>query len=698
VKLIIYSFLAIILSILLPNLASAQDTTYQKGLYKIFGGYSIYWHNPDFKRMPGVPNCCPQFNKEESGNGYYFGVAYELPLKNDFYIGLRTSYDYFDGDFQVDEPTTVRIGNEAVNGFYTHYMSTKFSMINFEPYLKYKISGDFNLFGGGFIAPYISKEYSQYEKIKSPKNGVFTGTGTNIRNKTSGDIVTSSSAVYTGLNIGISYDLPLNSDKSLILSPEIYYNFGLTDLIDSGSWKANNLKFGFSIAYSPRPKEIIPVKNYTIFKIDTITVSKSDYQYDTFVKGKQDTITIKEDLKVRIVNNTIISRKDTLFLKKIFIVNIQTSVPKINIKTKLVTQAFQNLDVVFFDRNSDKLQSNYNLISSSSQFDIERLEPIPIKLHNDILNIIGYKLTKYPDSKITLKGFIDSVTETGNTALAYSRAKTIRKYFNDVWKIDSNRISIKYDKNCYPALKTITQNDSGYAENRRVQILSSNPDILAPLKRENFEEIVDISPREFKIGTKGTDKKGINQWHIIGKQANTEVFNFSGNQLPDELNNAISDNLAIKLNSKIPIDVQFSVIAENGSRAFAQDSISIIKDTSDIKVSRLALILFEIASDQIPVCSEKEIKNFLKELKPSSELKITGYSDILGTEEFNKNLSKSRANKTSELIKRLAPNAKIISINGVGSDEFPPGINSYNTAAERFFSRTVLIEIIDRIK
>ena len=694
-------FLCTLLAVFSFNLVFSQsnrDSTNSNPYYKLFGGYSVYFHNPDFKRLPGVPNCCPQFNKSTEGKGYYFGVGFELPLKYSLFIGIRASYNYFDADFQVDEPTTVRIGNNAVNGFFTHFMNTKFTLLNFEPYFKYNLFGNFNLTAGGFIAPYLSKKYSQYETIKSPKNGVFNETGLDTRNVRSGSIVTSVTAVYSGINFGVNYDLPLNSDKSLILSPEIYFNIGLTDLIDSAKWKANNLKFGLAISYTPKPKIIIPIENITTFKIDTLTIDKSDYQYDTFVSGRQDTSKTVENLDIRIINNTIISRTDTVFHKKVYTVNIQTSVPKINIKTKLVTQAFQNLDVVFFDQNSDHIQSNYNLLKSSSEFDIERLEPIPMKLHNDILNIIGFKLNKYPNSKISLKGFIDSTTETGNTAIAYSRAKTIRKYLNEIWDIDTNRISIVYDKNCYPALRTITQNESGYSENRRVQILSPNPEILSPLKRENFEEIVDISPRDFKVSTKGSDKKGISQWNIIGKQGNIEVLNYSGTQLPDELNNTISDSLARKLNSTMPINVQFSVIADNGSRAFAQDDITIIKDTSDIKVSRLALILFDVASDQIPKSSDKEIQNFLKELKPTSELKITGYSDILGTEEFNKNLSNSRANKTAELIKRFNSNAKIISVKGVGSDEFPPGINSYNTAAERFFSRTVLIEIIDRIR
>lgn len=675
-----------------------KDTTIQLGSYKLFGGLSMYQHSPDFLRMPGVPNCCPQFNKKESGSGYYFGIAYELPLQYNFYIGLRASYDHFKADLQVDEPTTVRVGNQAVDGTFTHFMSTSFSMINFEPYLKYKFWGDFNVIGGGFIAPFVEKTYSQYEKVSSPSNGVFDDTKTNVRNKNSGDIKTTTTSVYAGLNFGISYDLPLSSDNSWKLSPEIIYNIGLTDLIDSATWKANNLKMGFSLSYSPKPKPEIFVEKNTIFKIDTVTIDKSEYQYDTFVSGKQDTALNVEKFDNRIVNTTIISRTDSLFRKKVYIVNIQASVPKINIKTKLVTQAFQNLDVVFFDRNSDKIQSNYNLINNKNQFDIEKLEPIPMKLHNDILNIIGYKMTINPKSKIQLKGFIDSVTEAGMTQTAYSRANTVRKYLLDIWEIDSSRIAIKYDKNCYPPLKTITQNDSGYAENRRVQIMSDSPDILAPLKRENFEEIVEISPREFNISTKGTDKKGIKEWNIIGTQGNTEVIKISGNQLPDEFKNSISDSLARKLNSSLPIDVQFSIIAENGSRAFAEDKIEIVKDTSDIKVSRLALILFDVASDQIPTASEKEIRNFLKELKPTSELKIIGYSDILGTDEFNKNLSKSRAVKASELIKKLDPKAKIISIEGVGSEVFPPGINSYNKAAERFFSRTVLIEIIDKIR
>jgi outer membrane protein OmpA-like peptidoglycan-associated protein len=661
-------------------------------------GYSIFYHKPDFYDLPGAPSCCPHYGEESKGSGAYFGLTYELSLLERLLLGLRVNFNYFNSEFNVREKTDIRIGDEIKPGFFIHNLKTDMTTLEFESYLRFYLFDNFSIWGGGFVAPFLTKSYEQYEKIESPKGAVFSDTKTKTRNQKSGNFDGSVKGIWGGLTGGVGYDLPLNKSKSWFITPEISYNLGLTDIVDSISWKANALKFGVSISYAPKPEIIPEILNKKIVKIDTITINESEYLYDTFKAGKSDTNLYVEKIDNKIINYTKINQTDTIYKKRIYTVNINPSAPTIQIKTKLVTQAFQNLDAVFFENSSNKLQSNYNMLRVSSQFDINGIEPLPINLHNNMLNIVGYRMRQYPKTTIHLKGFIDSTTENKNLALAYSRAQTIKDYLSTVWQIDSARILIKYDKNCYPALQTLTKNDSGFAENRRVQIIPDNPEILAPLKRENFEEIVEVAPREFQISTSGTDPRGINSWEIDGYQDKYLAFKFSGEKMPEKITATISDSMARSLNSSLPLDIMFVVNAANGAKAFANKTLEIKKDTSDIKVSRLALILFDVASDKIPSAAVPEIKEFLKTLKPDSKIRVLGYSDVLGGEEFNMKLSINRATAAAELIKKLHKNVNIIEAKGLGCSEFPPGINSYNTCAERFLSRTVLIEIIDKAK
>ena len=88
--------------------------------------------------------------------------------------------------------------------------------------------------------------------------------------------------IWSGLNFGFAYDLPMNTDRTFIITPEISYSLGLNDIVDSTNWKANSLSFGLSLAYSPKaePKtEILAIKS---MKIDTLIVPQSNEPLNEF--------------------------------------------------------------------------------------------------------------------------------------------------------------------------------------------------------------------------------------------------------------------------------------------------------------------------------------------------------------------------------------------------------------------------------
>ena len=136
---------------------------------------------------------------------------------------------------------------------------------------------------------------------------------------------------------------------------------------------------------------------------------------------------------------------------------------------------------------------------------------------------------------------------------------------------------------------------------------------------------------------------------------------------------------------------------DNQSETFITN-IPVRIDTSDIEIQRLSLILFGIASDRVPEHSRKNLTDFIKENYKSGEVKIFGYTDILGNPSSNKILAESRAENVAKVIKEVSPELKISEKLGIASERFPPGIFSYSTPSERFLSRTVYIEFFKKWK
>jgi outer membrane protein OmpA-like peptidoglycan-associated protein len=124
--------------------------------------------------------------------------------------------------------------------------------------------------------------------------------------------------------------------------------------------------------------------------------------------------------------------------------------------------------------------------------------------------------------------------------------------------------------------------------------------------------------------------------------------------------------------------------------------IEIVKDTLENEVQTLQLALFDVSSSRLSSDVKQSLRSFLSNLSDSAEITVSGYSDNLGDSESNKELSQVRAEAVARAIRDIAPQVQIKSIEGYGSTRYPPGMNSYTSPEERFISRTVQIEIINK--
>ena len=142
----------------------------QEPFYTRFGfvaGYGFNMHTADFRALPGVPNCCPQF-ESGSGSGPLGGVFAELPLSQSILLGIRLSYVTHDATLTQEEATTVIVGGVEQAGAFTHTVDATLSSIGIEPTLNIHIVAGLYANVGMRIGAYLTKDYSQKEEISQP--------------------------------------------------------------------------------------------------------------------------------------------------------------------------------------------------------------------------------------------------------------------------------------------------------------------------------------------------------------------------------------------------------------------------------------------------------------------------------------------------------------------------------------------------
>src|SRR5437762_3903901 len=89
-----------------PLKSPAQDTLRMR--YGVVGGLSINRHTADFRALPGVPNCCPQFSSG-SGTEPLLGGLLELPLSATSLFDIVVRYMDQSASLTEQEPVALYI-------------------------------------------------------------------------------------------------------------------------------------------------------------------------------------------------------------------------------------------------------------------------------------------------------------------------------------------------------------------------------------------------------------------------------------------------------------------------------------------------------------------------------------------------------------------------------------------------------------
>ena len=375
---------------------------------------------------------------------------------------------------------------------------------------------------------------------------------------------------------------------------------------------------------------------------------------------------------------------------------------KLTLRTRKIIDEFPMLNYVFFDSNSVDLSKKYILFQTpeeAANFDENSISK-PLEKYYHILNVIGSRLQKDQSARITLVGCnMNLGAEKNNRELSRQRAEAVANYWEKIWNVDANRIKI-IARNL-PKNPSSRKTAEGCAENRRVEILSNKLEILAPIMSEIQEVAYSPEIGEFKINVNAPE--GLDYYEITARSGEMTLMKKRFTEVKPIFNWNWLNDAGEKINGLSEIWYGLMIKDKEGAQFQSQEQkipVEILEETGgfvevkeDTVYQKFGLVLFPFNSANLDKKNSALLKKIVKVYKehPDCYIKVFGYCDDIGAEEYNMKLSQKRAKAACRILRRLGvPKGKMLcrgygEINPIFSNATPEG---------RFLNRTVQIYVL----
>jgi outer membrane protein OmpA-like peptidoglycan-associated protein len=629
------------------------------GSVGISGSYGLQSHSLNFKGLPEVPSCCPQYSGG-NGIGFSLGGVYDFSIGSFLRVDIRGAFSTIGGTFKANETKLVFDGKNSVDGLFEHTIESNIHKIDMTPSLQISIYKGLKIHTGLSAGWIIGTTYDQQERLVTPTDLLFEN-DSRTRLRSSGSISTINT-FQVGAIAQLSYDLPLNANASLVAAPEVSYTIGLSNILRDSPWKVNSLNIGMVLKYAwyKYPERIEP----TIDKIPMLP---------------------KPTVPMEITKRPVV----TGTARGVFIDNMgnPTKEQILNIKNITSTNVTALVNYVFFDDTSAVIPKRYILLNKE-QAKIFRLKDLEgtgtLPIYYTILNVIGNRMTMFPEATITLTGCTSGgETEKDKLQLAKQRADAVKNYLTEIWGIDSKRIIPKYRD--LPEFPSNIKIEDGLAENRRVEISSNSWEILDVL---SFNDTVrQISVPIIGIEAQATAESGIAQWTISASQGNNQLKKFKGtSDFPsDRLRwDLVKESHSVpKMNE--PIDLTMDITDKEGNTTVIKGEPMKITQFYDQKghIEIFSLIIFGFNVSTVNETNQRILAMIKSRITKNSIVKIIGFTDRIGAADYNQKLSDRRAKEIGKFLKLSEDNSE-----GKGGSDL---LFDNDLPEGRFYCRTVRV-------
>jgi outer membrane protein OmpA-like peptidoglycan-associated protein len=356
------------------------------------------------------------------------------------------------------------------------------------------------------------------------------------------------------------------------------------------------------------------------------------------------------------------------------------------------------LPYLFFPANGSDIPDRYRKLSQSTTggFAEEALHDSVLDVYHDLLNIVGARMRAYPEATITVTGCREPLDDAGSTgALSTARAEAVKSYLVSVWNIAPARIGTVAQ--VLPKTPSVRGVNDGREENRRAEIRSTDPRILAPITRRFTTRSID--PPAIAVVPDIQYGESIASWRAdVLSSSGAPIWRKEGSGAPGELLWSVEESAVAGSASDGKLIARLEATTTGGETISAERAIPIRREISsrryngevvrDSLVERFNMIFFDFDTPRISDFNREVVGLIRGRMRTSSSVSITGLTDRVGEPEHNDALSTERAGAVSgEIRSRIVPER--VRTEGAGErliydNDLPEG---------RMYNRTVIIEI-----
>jgi outer membrane protein OmpA-like peptidoglycan-associated protein len=665
------------------SLFSQQEKTERNIRIGMFGAGALNMHSGQFSSYDGML-VCGTF-EDGTGLAWLAGNSLEIPLNTNFSLFGRAFFHKADGDFENSPDDSPRISLDdgtLVNIITEHQLDVSLDYIQIEALGAYYLTDKIYFALGPGLAIPTHASYTQVEEIQQPL-------GVNFRNGESSRQIASANFddnPNTETSLRITAHALIGADYSisdnLYLSPEVGYIFPFTNVLSNNEWSVSTIHAGLALKYELGTPETIVIK-------EVAPAPDPDPIVDTKPEFTPNPIAI-------------------ITAKSLYKNGMVLDLPKVTVSEEINNNYVPILPYIFYGAGDSELQNRYITLNSSeiNYFDESTLEDSVLAVYYNILNIVGSRMQKNTNAKLTLTGCVEPLDDGDNlNKLASSRTQTVKDYLVNIWGISADRIITKSRQ--LPEDISNRTIDEGRQENRRVELSTDSYEILAPVRLIKYDS--KVTPESIILHPIVWYDENLKNWDIqinyeyntllwqksgIGSPSSPMQWNFDrdkmielarkdvqGNHISATLNVVDNDGYSDEASTAIPIFYKSKSKYYDGE--IVQDSV----------VERYNLIFFDYDKPLINKENQNIFKTILSRINTNSSVSITGFTDKLGTDEYNNQLSIDRAESVETSIKQRVVPENIFS-KGVGEtliydNDIPEG---------RFYNRTVIIEITTPLK
>lgn len=625
-------------------------------------------HSASFTKLGTYPSCCPEFTGG-SGFAWYAGGWYGWRLSPSIGLLGRLSASSESGLLSDQEPSVVadlRDTARIVNAVFQHDLRASLMSIGIEPLLTYRIGGALDVMAGARAALVVTRMFRQTETLVEPADyGSYLGDD-RVWVDTEAEIPNAASLRLTAV-AGLRYRMPVGRGRSSFIAPEVSVHVPLSGVASGVSWNVTQIRLGVALGWdiSSDVDSTPPVRRQQPPPPPPPVIAYTPPSVRIALVGRD-------------VDGSVLTS------------------PTVRVEQTQVTTLHPMLGHVYFDIGQSGMPERYQRGIARAQRDTLRLQPREA-LHAE-LYVIAQRMLRTPSATITCTGTTSGTTGDQGLALARARAETVRDVLISLG-VPAQRIDVQARSVPQKVTSASDTSESKLAieENRRVEITSTTSSIFAPLALGSTD--IDVTPSSYRITSSVTSALPISTAVVELRQGRRLIARNDRSKVPDD---TLDIDLAEEDIASLTDEPLIATVAAKDSLGqMAEDRAQLNVEISSVskgrvenlgttQIERYQLILFDFNDVTVTGANARLLTLIRSRITPTTQVRIIGATDIMGSREYNADLSLRRAREVARQLQIGAPTI-------VGSGEQDARFD--NALPEgRAYNRTVIVELINAVK